>query len=81
MGSQIKVIKQPEDAYGENHNFNSLPDTGRTKVAGYIVRKGKSIIHIKLTSDNQTETIACKNSDNQKETITCKNKAQMTELH
>jgi len=69
LGSQIKVIKQPEDADGENRNFHSLPDTGRTKVAGHIVRKGKSIIHIKLTSDNQKETIACKN------------KAQMTELH
>jgi len=55
------VIIQPEDAYEENHNFHSLPDTGRTKLAGHIVRIGKRRIHIKLMSDNQKETIACKN--------------------
>jgi hypothetical protein len=69
LGSQIKVIKQPEDTYGENRNFHSLPDIGRTKGAGHIVHIGRSIIHIKLTSDNQKEIMACKN------------KAQMTELH
>jgi hypothetical protein len=41
LGTQIKLIKQPEDAHEVNHNFHSLPNTRRTKLARHIVCIGK----------------------------------------